>query len=98
MIPHLLCCQGFAVNDYGFNLDAADLEHSRLLVAVGTQVTLRPPHRSQRALLTHWAPALGINVQTQVGIGMTDSWRRYPAHYKSVHSVPIGPVPLASTA
>ena len=29
--PHLLCCQGFAVNYYGFTLDASDLQHSRLL-------------------------------------------------------------------
>src|SRR6202051_4615610 len=27
-------------------------------VAVGTEITLRPPHRSRRALLTHRAPAL----------------------------------------
>ena len=31
IIPHLLCCQGFAVNYYDFTLDAADLGHSRLL-------------------------------------------------------------------
>ena len=30
MIPHLLCYQGFAVNDYDFTLDAADLGHPRL--------------------------------------------------------------------
>jgi len=27
-------------------------------------VTRHPPHRSQRAELPHWAPALGINAQT----------------------------------
>src|SRR6516225_9458746 len=27
-------------------------------VAVGTEITLRPPHRSRRALLTHRAPTL----------------------------------------
>jgi len=30
MIPHFLCYQGFAVNDYDFTLDAADLGHPRL--------------------------------------------------------------------
>ena len=43
-------------------------------------VTRHPPHRSQRALLTHWAPASGGNVQTQVRIRMTDPGRRYPTH------------------
>jgi len=30
MIPHLLCYQGLAVDDYGFALDAADMGHPRL--------------------------------------------------------------------
>jgi len=30
IIPHLLCYQGLAVDDYGFTLDALKLEHSRL--------------------------------------------------------------------
>jgi hypothetical protein len=29
-IPHLLCYKGFAVDDYGFTLDAADMCHPRL--------------------------------------------------------------------
>ncbi|MCG8421413.1 MAG: transposase [Proteobacteria bacterium] len=32
-------------------------------VAVGMLITEHPPHRSQRALLTHWAPALGSDAQ-----------------------------------
>jgi hypothetical protein len=32
-------------------------------VAVGTAITDRPPHRSQRALLTHWAPPSGPGVE-----------------------------------
>jgi len=36
------------------------------MVAVGTQVTLRPPHRSQRAELPHWAPTSGNNVHGQM--------------------------------
>lgn len=39
-------------------------------VAVGTALTGGPPHRSQRALLTHWAPALGANAEAHVGKGM----------------------------
>jgi hypothetical protein len=30
MIPHLLCYQGLAVDDYGFTLDAADMGHPQL--------------------------------------------------------------------
>ena len=32
--------------------------------AVGTPVTRRPPHRSQRAELPHWAPTSGVDAQT----------------------------------
>ena len=32
--------------------------------AVGTPVTRRPPHRSQRAGLPHWAPTSGCDAQT----------------------------------
>lgn len=34
-----------------------------LLVAVGIPVAQYPPHRSQRALLTHWAPPSSTNVK-----------------------------------
>ena len=30
MIPHLLCYQGFAVENYDFTLDAVDMEHPQL--------------------------------------------------------------------
>jgi hypothetical protein len=36
MTPHLLCCQGFAVINYSFTLDALDLQHPRLLQGQGT--------------------------------------------------------------
>ena len=35
----------------------------KMIIAVGTPVTRRPPHRSQRAELPHWAPALGKDAQ-----------------------------------
>ena len=34
--------------------------------AVGMPVTRHPPHRSQRALLTHWAPPSGTNVRAEL--------------------------------
>jgi hypothetical protein len=33
------------------------------MVAVGTRISPRPPHRSRRALLTHRAPPLGFGVE-----------------------------------
>ena len=39
-------------------------------VAVGTAVASRPPHRSQRAGLPHWAPALGAGGESLLGPGM----------------------------
>ena len=38
------------------------------LFAVGTALTGGPPHRSQRALLTHWAPTSGHDAQSLFGI------------------------------
>ena len=35
MIPHLRRCQGFAVEDYGFTLDALDLGHPQLSLNQG---------------------------------------------------------------
>jgi SRSO17 transposase len=32
----------------------------RRAIAVGTPIAERPPHRSQRAQFTHWAPTLGV--------------------------------------
>ena len=42
-------------------------------IAVGTALTGGPPHRSQRALLTHWAPALGPGSEAPFRVGMQDS-------------------------
>jgi hypothetical protein len=52
----------------------------RPVIAVGTGLRLsgsaRPPHRSQRALLAHWAPPLGSGVEACGGPGMDDLWPR----------------------
>ena len=39
-------------------------------IAVGTALAGAPPRRSQRALLTHWAPALGLGVEPLAWEGM----------------------------
>ena len=49
---------------------------ARSLIAVGTGLRMwgstRPPHRSQRALLAHWAPRLGSGVEARGGPGVGD--------------------------
>lgn len=49
------------------------------LVAVGTALTGRPPHRSERAQLAHSAPVLGSGVEATFRPGMYDAGTRDPA-------------------
>jgi hypothetical protein len=60
----------------------------RVVFAVGTPVTRRPPHRSQRAALPHWAPALGPHAKTLVRIRMTDAGYREPCMHVAAHARP----------
>ena len=46
---------------------------AQTIIAVGTALAGGPPHRSQRALLTHWAPALGAGVEAGDGPGVQDA-------------------------
>ena len=41
-------------------------------IAVGMPITRHPPHRSQRALLMHWAPASSIDAHALQWIRVTD--------------------------
>src|SRR5216683_2133199 len=68
----------------------------RHLIAVGTALTGSPPHRSQRALLTHWAPALGTNAKTYVGKGMHHVGGWQPSSREAVHPRPADPCALAT--
>src|SRR5258707_5275706 len=43
-------------------------------VAVGTEITLRPPHRTRRALLTHRAPTLDGDEEPLFGPRVQDAW------------------------
>ena len=45
-------------------------------IAVGTALQGGPPHRSQRALLAHWAPALGAKVEAhdRERVHRADGW------------------------
>jgi len=58
--------------------EIAELQ-ARLDIAVGTALRLVgsgcPPRRSRRALLTHRAPPLGIDVETRLRPGVQDAGR-----------------------
>ena len=43
-------------------------------VAVGTEITLRPPHRTRRALLTHRAPTLDGDEEPLFRPRVQDAW------------------------
>ena len=62
-------------------------------VAVGPPVSRRPPHRSQRAGLSHWAPASGRNAQAVFWIGVHDAQGGHPTARQAV----IEPFPVAVT-
>ena len=63
--------------------------------AVGTALTGGPPHRSQRALLTHWAPTSGHDAQSLFGVRVQNTNRWKPAVGQTVHALPGHPVSLA---
>src|SRR5665213_1244311 len=54
------------------------------------------PHRSQRALLTHWAPALDTNVEAHDGERMHGAGRREPPFDVEAHPAPVDPGALAA--
>ena len=66
-------------------------------VAVGTEITLRPPHRSRRALLTHRAPTLDGDEEALLWPRMEDPWERQVSISNLLHSCPRKSTSLAST-
>src|SRR5882757_5020449 len=66
-------------------------------VAVGTEIALRPPPRSRRALLTHRAPTLDGDEEPLLGPWMQDAWERQVMVGDRLHSRPRQPTPLAAT-
>jgi hypothetical protein len=57
-------------------------------VAVGTEISLRPPHRSRRALLTHRAPTLDGDEEPLFGPRVQDAWERQVPVGDLLHSRP----------
>jgi hypothetical protein len=69
------------------------------MVAVGMPVSRHPPHRSQRALLTHWAPTLSMHdVKSLRRPWVKDSWRRKPPANEGPETFPRKPIDLTSSA
>jgi hypothetical protein len=66
-------------------------------VAVGTEITLRPPHRSRRALLTHRAPTLDGDEEPLFRPRMQDVRERQVPVSDRLHSRPRKSTSLAST-
>src|SRR5258708_2742973 len=77
--------------------DRAAIITNESIFAVGTALWGSPPHRSQRALLTHWAPASGSGHETHFGIGMPNAGLRKPSGHEAEHPNPGQPMPLAAT-
>jgi hypothetical protein len=48
-------------------------DSSYKFVAVGTAIARRPPHRSQRAALPHWAPTSGHDTKPHIGEWMSQA-------------------------
>src|SRR3954454_1101684 len=65
-------------------------------VPVGTALAGGPPVRSQRALLTHWAPALGTSVESLLGVGVRDAGWWEPSRRDAVHALPVQAMTLAA--
>src|SRR2546423_15323717 len=53
-------------------------KHPSFSFAVGMPVAWHPPHRSQRAILSHWAPALSHHAKTLFWVRMIEAGRREP--------------------
>src|SRR6476469_8251132 len=57
-------------------------------VAVGTEISLRPPHRSRRALLTHRAPTLDSDEEPLFRPRVQNAWERQVPVSDFLHSRP----------
>jgi hypothetical protein len=65
-------------------------------VAVGTEITLRPPHRTRRALLTHRAPTLDGDEEPLLWPRMQDAWEWQVPVRDRLHTGPRQSAPLAA--
>ena len=68
-----------------------------VLIAVGTAITGRPPHRSGLAQLRHPAPTSGGGGEAHSGPGMKDPRLGEPVGSQSPHAIPCEAVLLATS-
>ena len=61
---------------------------AQIMVAVGTRISPRPPHRSRRALLTHRDPTLDGDEEPLFGPRVQDAWERQVPVSDLLHSRP----------
>src|SRR3974377_685559 len=76
--------------------ELSDFSLAPRAVAVGTEIALRPPHRSRRALLTHRAPTLDGDEEPLFGPRVQDAWERQVPVSDLLHSRPRKSTSLAS--
>jgi hypothetical protein len=72
------------------------IDPAEWVVAVGTEITLRPPHRSRRALLTHRAPTLDSDEEPLLRPRMQDAGEWQVPVCDRLHSGPRYSAPLAA--
>src|ERR1019366_7495375 len=93
-VPQLVTGKGVG---YGHHrLDRSRPRRRPARIAVGTALAGGPPRRSQRALLTHWAPDLGASVESLIGPGMGDADGREASVRVAAHPLPVEAVSLAA--
>src|SRR5215472_15562716 len=68
------------------------------MIAVGTDIAASPPHRSQRALLAHWAPASGGGVEPSIREGVRYAGRWQPLGPETSHALPVQSRALAAAS
>ena len=77
--------------------ESGQVNHAVRAVAVGTEIALRPPHRSRRALLTHRALALDGDEEPLFRPRMQDAWEWQVPVGDLLHPRPRQSTPLAAT-
>ena len=96
MMPSLQHRQSTYLNHRAENSHQPTRARERAMIAVGTALASGPPHRSQRAGLPHWAPALDSGVESHVGKRVPRAGGWQPLRGETVHPLPVQSSALAA--
>ena len=96
VMPSVEHRQSKYLNNRAENSHQPTRQRERAMIAVGTALASGPPHRSQRAGLPHWAPALDSGVESHAGKGMPHAGGGQPLRGETVHPVPVQSSALAA--